>query len=356
MSMDTHIKDILELAVWAPSGDNSQPWRFVVKGNEVNVYNLPDRDNPVLNFRQAGSYVAHGGLIENAVIAASVKGYRAIIRLFPDKSDPTFVATLVFEKANVAADLLWGVITTRHTNRKPYRPLPLTQEERNALLSVVPELGLEASARVGLIEDAESRKRLGAAGASVEQVILENRELHGILFKDVVWSEKEELEKHSGLYLDAMEFSPPQRALFGLARRWSFMRVANAIGFPKFISWQDAKIYATGSALGAVIMKSSGPEDFVNAGRIMQRLWLRVTACGLWLHPITALLFAAARVRAGEASMLSAAHRELIEREYREVEQVFGASAETVAMMFRIGHADPPRAHSSRRAPDILIG
>jgi len=25
------IKKILDIAVWAPSGDNSQPWKFVVK-------------------------------------------------------------------------------------------------------------------------------------------------------------------------------------------------------------------------------------------------------------------------------------------------------------------------------------
>jgi hypothetical protein len=152
-----------------------------------------------------------------------------------------------------------------------------------------------------------------------------------------------------------MEFSPPQKALFRLARRWSFMRVANAVGFPKFISWQDGKVYATGAAMGAVIVARGGSEDFVNAGRVMQRLWLRATALGLWLHPITALLFAAARVRAGETSVFSQVHCELIEREYRIVEEAFGASREIVAMMFRIGHADPPSACSSRRAPLFLI-
>ena len=69
--MEETIKKIINYAVWAPSGDNSQPWKFSLKGNQVSIFNLPEKDNPFLNFEQKGSYIAHGSLLENMNIIAS---------------------------------------------------------------------------------------------------------------------------------------------------------------------------------------------------------------------------------------------------------------------------------------------
>jgi hypothetical protein len=61
------IKEILELAVNAPSGHNSQPWRFVIQDNTIQIFNIPDKDKTLFNWKQKGSLTAHGTLIENIV-------------------------------------------------------------------------------------------------------------------------------------------------------------------------------------------------------------------------------------------------------------------------------------------------
>ena len=89
---DVTIK-ILEEAIYAPSGENCQPWKFAVDGSNVHIFNVPEADASLYNFEQRGSYVAHGALIENIVIVALKYGYKASVKLFPIKEEPDLVAT-----------------------------------------------------------------------------------------------------------------------------------------------------------------------------------------------------------------------------------------------------------------------
>ena len=59
------IERIIRAAVCAPSGDNVQPWRFVVSGNSINIFDIPERDTSLYNCSQNTSHIAHGAAIEN---------------------------------------------------------------------------------------------------------------------------------------------------------------------------------------------------------------------------------------------------------------------------------------------------
>ncbi|MGC1818235.1 MAG: nitroreductase family protein, partial [Casimicrobiaceae bacterium] len=56
-------EDVLELARWAPSGDNSQPWRFkVVSERDFDVYGYDTRTHCVYDLDGWSSQLAHGML------------------------------------------------------------------------------------------------------------------------------------------------------------------------------------------------------------------------------------------------------------------------------------------------------
>ena len=61
------IRQILESGIQAPSGENSQPWRFKRERNgdveRVWLFNRPEADQSLYNYEQSGSYVAHGALL-----------------------------------------------------------------------------------------------------------------------------------------------------------------------------------------------------------------------------------------------------------------------------------------------------
>src|SRR3990167_10630915 len=75
--MPPHIERILTAANSAPSGENCQPWRFVVSGDTVDVYLRPERDKSAYNWGQRGSLMACGAALENLVLAAGQGGYHA---------------------------------------------------------------------------------------------------------------------------------------------------------------------------------------------------------------------------------------------------------------------------------------
>lgn len=81
--MNKIITDILNAAVSAPSGDNCQPWRFVVRDNVIFLYDIPELDTSLYNWNSISSLLAHGALLENIKISATNFGYSAFIDTAP---------------------------------------------------------------------------------------------------------------------------------------------------------------------------------------------------------------------------------------------------------------------------------
>jgi hypothetical protein len=68
------IRTLVSYAVSAPSGGNSQPWRFVARGSELDCYRDTTRSGSVLDFRGWFSNLAIGAAIENLHLAAAAMG------------------------------------------------------------------------------------------------------------------------------------------------------------------------------------------------------------------------------------------------------------------------------------------
>ncbi len=201
------------------------------------------------------------------------------------------------------------------------------------------------------IEDKLAKEKAARAGSAAELVLLENKKLHEYLFRDVVWSAEEARIKRTGLYIDTIEFNPVQRFLFRQERHPALASFASTIGFPRFIAGQDATLYATGAALVALTMTSGSSEDFLMAGRLLQRTWLKATELWMYMQPITATLFLAQRVIDEKDKMLSPEHRKLMAEADANIRAAFDLTDSTVPVMFRIGYAEEPSAISSRIPP-----
>ncbi|MEX2052344.1 MAG: hypothetical protein WD991_01435 [Candidatus Paceibacterota bacterium] len=349
--MDKKIKEIIKYGIMAPSGDNSQPWRFVVTGSKLKIYNLPEKDNPYLNFMQSGSLVAHGALLKNIEITSLKMGLMPEISLFPT-NDANLVSEVSFHNDDTERDTsLFEFIPKRATNRRPYENKPISEKDFNILneVKIFNDLSLH------FVNDPESKKRAGAAGSSAEIVILENSLLHEYLFRDVMWSKKQENRERHGLYIKTMEFNPIQKVLFRLAGNKTIMNFAKKIRFPYFIAKQDAVLYSTGATIGLLNLKKISPGNFVELGMAMEEIWLKAASLGLSFQPISATLFLGFKLRSDPADkVLSQEHKKIVYRSYAEIFSAFKLEKSDVPLvMFRIGYAKDPSARSSRKEPVI---
>lgn len=344
------IRTILEGAINAPSGDNSQPWRFRIGESDVTIYNVADADETQYNFRQRGSYVAHGALIENIRLVAATFGFDGSASLFP--GEPAATARITFAARHGSPDPLASAVPRRATNRKPYRSRPLAAADRAAL-------SLAAAAIAGTeLRLVESPAELDAIARSVsvnERLLMENRALHDFLFGMIRWTRREEAAR-PGLYIDTMELPSPVRLLFRfVVCHWPVVRALNLIGFSRFIPTRSAPVYRASSAFGAIILAGDTDADFIAAGRAFERVWLAATAAGLALQPTAALPYLVQRLNAGAAGAFSVAEQDLIRGAYAPIARAFGLSgAEHIAMLFRLGYADAPSATSAKMPPAIL--
>ena len=104
-----------------------------------------------------------------------------------------------------------------------------------------------------------------------------------------------------------------------------------------------------------MVARGNTREDFVNAGRTAEKVWLKATELGLSVHPCTGVIYFMERIKGGDAEAFSQNHLETIDKAYADIEQTFGVNGKTIPMLFRIGYADDPSARSLRMKPNILF-
>ena len=68
---------LLTAAALAPSGHNTQPWRFSVEGERITILPDPSRRLPVVDPDDHALYISLGCAVENLVVAARGEGYHA---------------------------------------------------------------------------------------------------------------------------------------------------------------------------------------------------------------------------------------------------------------------------------------
>ena len=338
------LKKIITLASLAPSGENAQPWQFKIIDNKIYQYLVPERDQSAYNFNQYASYVANGAALENIEIASRAMGYNATIETLPNATDHNLIAIVTLEKSQPQNEPLYEFIEKRITNRKPYKKEPLTAEQKKALLSQK-----VSEAEFLLNDDLINIQTLADVGATNEYIMLNNQSIHNFFFSHVNWTEAEENEKRYGFYIKTLELLPPAQFMFKVFSKWNRMRIFKALGFPKMVLKQNAQIYASSGAMAAITITNTTPRDFINAGRLTQRVWLIVTKLGLSMQPMTGILFFMLRLRGGDTTAFSPTQQELIKTQYKKVETIFQVSDnKTITMMFRIGNGEAPSAQSSK--------
>jgi len=344
-------RELLEAAVQAPSGDNCQPWRFEIRGEQIRIFNLPGRDTSLFNYRQRASLVAHGALLENLTIAAGAAGYRAEIAFFPEAASPNLIAAINLVSGVEGTDQLVRAIPLRCTNRRRYDGTPLTDDERHALLTVGD--GLPGS--VVLTRTRSEQAAVADIIALNDRLVFENQYLHAFLFDHIRWDDREARATLDGLDIKTLDLAPPDRLMFPLLKNWSLVKVLASLGVPRIIAGNARKQAMSAGALGAIVIPDNSDLSYVNAGRILERVWLEATLRGLSFQLMTGITFLMQRVADGETEQLSPEQVKLVRDGRVKLESIVGKGSGIIAIMFRVGRSVPPSARSLRIPPEQLV-
>lgn len=348
------VENILLAAVKAPSGDNVQPFRFDVSADLrcVDVYNVPERDLSYFNYQQYASFVAHGALIENVMVAARFHGVRVELEMFPTADNEEHVArfSLSESESEPEAKPLYDAIFTRCTNRNMYHKGAFTAEQKSALMRAVEGIdGVELS----LVDDVKQKNSLAQQLAVNDRMVFEHPEIHAFLFKQVRWSAQEVQDKKDGMPTGTLGLNPVEKILFPLMRYWSFVKVANVFGLSRVIGIKGWLGCRSAMALGMVTTSLPGRSGFLASGRVLQRVWLEATRQGMAFQPVTGITFLMQRIKMNELDGFNAGQSQLIARTESAMRHYFNTGDNTMAVGFRVGYSQPPEAKTERMIPTI---
>jgi hypothetical protein len=343
---------ILEAAICAPSGDNCQPWRFDITDNRIDLYNLPEKDTSLFNFRQRASLIAHGALLENIRIAAASEGFTARVSTVPDPAHPDHIATITLEPGEQRPAPLYPYIPLRTTNRKRYQPRPLTDDERMSLLAIGKTC---EKCSVRIVGEPQAKQTLARVAGLNDRLVFENPYLHEFLYGKIRWSDQDAALTGDGLDIKTLEVAGVDALGFRLFRNFKLLRFLNNFGVSRIVGKNAEKLAASASAMGIIAVPGSKSADYLMAGVLMQHLWLEATRLDLSMQLMTGITFLMQRVREQETDGLTTEQVSAIANADTAVRTTTGLADETVAIMFRIGHCSPPSARSLRLALDKIV-
>ncbi|MEO7728272.1 MAG: molybdopterin biosynthesis protein MoeY [Burkholderiales bacterium] len=294
----TTLEKILDLARWAPSGDNTQPWRFEITGEyALTVHGFDTRLHCVYDFDGHPSQISLGALLETLTIAASGCGLRTEISRRMDAPDeqPTFDVRLVTDDALSRSPLIES-ITKRAVQRRVMRRSPLDAEQKSAL-----EASVGAGYSIVWRESFAERVRMALLlyrSARIRLTMPEAFQVH----RDVIefgarYSEDRIPDQAVGL--DPLATS----AMRWMMNSWPRMRFFNTyLGGTVLPRIELDLLPGVACAAHFVITADTPPsstDDFVAAGAALQRFWLTATRLGLFLQPEMTPLIFSWYVRAG---------------------------------------------------------
>lgn len=164
------LRQCLEAAAAAPSVFNSQPWRFRLRRDGVDVLADQSRRLYVVDPRGRELLISVGAAVLNLRIAMLAHGRLPMLRLFPAPDEPDLVARVTVGacvRVTDTVEALARAIPRRRTNRRPFADiavpaavltdLAVAAQAEGGALTVADDLGQEAI--LSVIRTAETRWR-----------------------------------------------------------------------------------------------------------------------------------------------------------------------------------------------------
>ncbi len=353
MLVASPLHQILDLARWAPSGDNTQPWRFeILDESRFVIHGFDTRDHCVYDLDGRASQMSLGALIETLCLAASAFGRRAEVRRRKDMPDarPTFDVCLVAD-ASIEASQLVAAIPLRSVNRRPYSTQPLSGDQKSEL-----ERSLDNGYRLVWHEGFAAKWRMARLMFTNAKLRLTTEEAYKV-HRDVIhWGRRYSPDRvpDQALGADAMTV----KLMRFVMHDWDRVRFFNQFLAGTWAPRLQMDLLPSLMCGAHFVMVRNRPatsiDDHVDAGRNLQRLWLTVTSLGLAHQPeVTPLIFSK-YVQNDVTFSESPEAIKFAKTLARYSAEILGVDLQSAVWIGRLGTASSPLSRSTRRKLDEL--
>jgi molybdopterin/thiamine biosynthesis adenylyltransferase len=349
------VKTLVSFAAMAPSGANSQSWKWMWHGKTLYLFLDGIYTAGLLDCGNTTSLVGLGAAAENLVLKAHELGLEVVI----DKPELNYESVLVaafkfFKKGTTlsgvephACDELASAIPDRLTNRVIAPRVHIPHEKFEAFRKIVQTI---PGADMKIIDDDARLAKLGEIVARMDRIRIMHEGGHRDYRAEIRWTKEEVEAAKNGIdLLGTVDVTPSELAGFRIVKSWPVIKLLNDWRLGTGLERMGRKTIAGASAVGLVTMPHFTSDDFFEGGRALERAWLAATREKIAVHPasIASLVFNTL-MHGNPAIFPDHVRKEVVElrSQFAELFEIRNTIGEVLMLRFCI--AGPPKARSVR--------
>ncbi|SDU39262.1 Rv1355c family protein [Jiangella alkaliphila] len=333
---------VVHAARLAPSGGNTQPWRFVLDAAGLELQ-LDHAQTSTLDVAHRGSHVALGAALFNARVAAARHGILGVVDLFPDGSGSDAVARLRFGQggpAELAA--LYEPMLDRVSNRHLTEPTQLPGD----IVPALRQAALDERAEAEIVTDRSRLRELAELLGESDRLRYLTEHLHREMMRELRWPGVDPLDW--GLDVRTLELDDSDLAKLAVARRADVMAVLARQDLGRALGEPTRDRVETTSGLVVVTVGAATPGDYVRGGQAAERVWIEAQRRGLAVQAMSPVFIFA--VDEADYVELSPRYAPRLQALHRDFGALTSTGDRPIALVMRIGYA-PTISVRSRRLP-----
>jgi nitroreductase len=258
-------------AGYAPSVHNTQPWRWRVSQQRLDLF--ADRSRQLQSADAAGRLltVSCGAALHHLQVALAADGWTALVQRMPDPANPDHLASISLgEQIPVTADAmrLFQAIRVRHTDRRPVSDTPVAAQALDAVRAAITAAGVDLH-----VLTADQVIELGSASARADQIEVMDPQQR----EELAYWVGGDRAGGTGVPDTALVDSAPQTSVPGR-------------DFVRYGTLATGEGHDREATYLVLFGDGDGPADWLRAGEAMSAGWLAASELGLSVLPFSAVI------------------------------------------------------------------
>ncbi len=267
-SQNADFLKMLEYGIKAPSGHNTQPWKFKINKNNIEVYPNFEQELLIIDKAHRELFISLGCAVANICITANQLGY-AYQRKTIQKKNETFIR-ISLNKELVDKNPLFQQIDKRQTNRSVYNSQPISQDtiEKLAKLQINPSVSIYFYQK-----GTKDFKKLSDFVYEGNRILFSNKDFKRELLDWIRFNKKDIENNKDGLAYNVLG-SPSLPQWIGRSIVRSFLK-------PKSQNKSEKEKILSSSHWVLITTFENDPENWILAGEALELFFLKCTELGI---------------------------------------------------------------------------
>lgn len=260
-------RELMRYTTLAPSGHNTQPWKFSILGNVIHIAADKSRSLQEVDPDDREMYISLGAALENLVLAAAHARLAADVTLFPP-DEPESLRVVLTPSDVAAEEELFNAIPLRQSSRNSYDGKPVPAADLEKLRAVT----LPGGSTLHLFDGAEQIEAFIPLMKAGNQAQYSDKAFVKELATWLRFNEQEASRSRDGLFTRCTGNPTVPRWLGEI-----FLNLST----PDSMSKTDVANMRSSSGMAVLSSSEDNLAAWVTTGRLLQRFLLTATSLNI---------------------------------------------------------------------------